>query len=107
MIGIINAVVNAAGTKSNPACVAVQPRIDCVYNGIIKVDPYKPKPRMNDKIVPTRRLPFFSTLRFTTGLRKVNSRQIKKKALKKLITAKVVIVLLLNQSSSWPFSRMY
>src|SRR4029078_12848312 len=107
MIGIINAVVSAAGTKSKPACVAVHPRRDWVYKGIINVDPYKPKPSMNDKIVPTRRLPFFRTRKLTTGLRKVSSRQIKKNALKKLITERTTIILLLNQSSSCPFSKIY
>ena len=45
----MNAVVNAAGTISIPACVAVQPSVACVYNGIINVEPYKPKPSINER----------------------------------------------------------
>ena len=39
IIGIINAVVNAAGTISRPACSAVQPNVLCVYSGIMNVEP--------------------------------------------------------------------
>ena len=77
-MGIIKAVVNAAGTISIPACCAVHPKIDWVYSGIIKVEPYKPKPMIKERIVPTRRLLFFSTRNSTIGFLKRNSRQIKK-----------------------------
>src|SRR4030095_6799774 len=73
----------------------------------MNVDPYKPKPSINNKLVPTRRFQFFSALKFTTGLRKVNSRHIKKKAPKKITTPRVVTTLLLNQSSSCAFRRIY
>src|SRR5436190_24035590 len=71
------------------------------------VEPYKPKPMINDSMVPTRRFPFFNTLNCTTGFRNVNCLHTKKKAPNTAITVRIMMVLLLNQSSSWPFSRMY
>src|SRR5258705_7065900 len=103
----MNAVVNAAGTNNRPASVADHPNIDCVYNGMMNVEPYKPNPRMNDNIVPTRRLPFFKTFNCTIGLRKVVSLQIKNKAPNVAITESTTIISLLNQSSSCPFSSIY
>ena len=106
-MGIMNAVVNAAGTKSNPACVAVHPRIDCVYKGMMNVEPYKPKPRMKDMIVPIRKFPLLNTLKLTTGFLKIVSRQMKKKQPSVLKTVRIVMVLSLNQSFSCPFSKTY
>src|SRR5437868_5639149 len=103
----MNAVVKAAGTKSNPAWVAVHPRIDWVYNGMMNVEPYKPKPRIKDIIVPILKFPLPNTFKFTIGFRNVVSRQMKKKQPSALNTARMVIVLLLNQSSSCPFSNTY
>src|SRR5450432_1808548 len=62
---------------------------------------------IKDKRVPTLRLPFFNTRSSTTGFRKVNSRQRKKKKPKNATTDKDVITLSLNQSSSCPFSKTY
>src|SRR5437762_5519991 len=107
MIDIMNAVVNAAGTNSNPACVAVQPSMDCVYNGIMNVELYKPKPRMKDMIVPNLKFPLLNTFKLTTGFRNIVSRQMKKKQPSALSTARTVIVLSLNQSLSCPFSKTY
>ena len=67
IIGIIKAVVSAAGIISMPDCMAVHPKILCVYKGIIKVEPYKPNPRIKDIKVPMRKLPFFKTLSSTIG----------------------------------------
>ena len=92
---------------SIPDCVAVHPNDPCVYSGIIKVDPYNPKPMINDRIVPTRRLPSFNTRNSTMGLGVVNSLQIKKKRADALVTVNRVMVGSLNQSSSCPRSSTY
>jgi hypothetical protein len=47
IIGIIKAVVIEPGINNKPASVAVHPKMDCVYIGIINVEPYKPKPSMS------------------------------------------------------------
>src|SRR6476660_3064584 len=107
MIGIIKAVVNAEGIISIPACCAVHPSVACVYKGIIKVEPYKPKPMIKDNMVPTLRLPFCSTLNSTIGFLKLNSRQMKKNNPKTAVTVNSIMVPLLNQSSSCPFSNTY
>ena len=74
---------------------------------MIKVEPYKPKPMIKDKTVPTRRFPFLSTRNSTIGFLKLVSLQIKKNNPKKAATARYTITLLLNQSSSCPFSNTY
>jgi hypothetical protein len=51
-IGIIKAVVIEPGINNKPASVAVHPKMDCVYIGIINVEPYKPKPSMKAIRVP-------------------------------------------------------
>src|SRR5437763_6197817 len=107
MMGIMKAVIIAAGINNKPDWVAVQPSKLCVYKGIIKVELYNPNPRINERIVPTRRLPFFNTLRFTTGFLKVSSLQRKKKKPRIAVTVNKTIVESLNQSSSCPFSNTY
>ena len=73
----------------------------------MKVEPYNPKPMMKDKIVPTRRLPFFKTLNSTIGFFATNSLHIKKYKPDAAVMERMIIVLLLNQSSSCPFSNTY
>src|SRR5437868_852644 len=107
IIGIMTAVVNAAGTSNMPASWAVQPNIVWVYNGMMNVEPYNPKPMINESIVPTRRLLFFKTLSSTIGRRNTVSLQIKKYNPKKATIERRTMVELLNQSSSCPFSNTY
>ena len=107
IMGIIKAVVRAAGIISMPACSAVQPSALCRYSGTIKVLPYRPKPMMNERMVPMRRLPFFSTLRSTIGLSYVSSRHRKNTKPSTAVTVSKRMALLSNQSSSCPFSSTY
>ena len=107
IMGIIKAVVNAAGIINAPDCWAVHPSVDCVYKGIINVEPYNPKPMIKDKIVPTRKLPFFKTLNSTMGCFATNSLHTKKYKPSTAVMVKKIIVPLLNQSSSCPLSKTY
>src|SRR5665647_3610349 len=99
-MGIIIAVAIPEGMNNKPASRAVQPNMDWVYNGIINVEPYSPKPNKKERIVPTLKFPFLSTRNSTIGFLYVNSRQIKKKIPKTAVTDKRTIILSLNQSSS-------
>jgi hypothetical protein len=67
MAGIIKAVVIDPGSNK-PASVAVQPKMDCVYMGIINVELYNPKPRIKAIKVPILKFPSFRTLKFTMDI---------------------------------------
>ena len=103
----MKAVVKAAGMNRAPDCVAVHPNMDCVYTGMIKVEPYNPNPKINENMVPILKLVLFKTLRSTIGFLVVNSLHIKKKTPNTVKINRVVIVLLANQSSSCPRSKIY
>jgi hypothetical protein len=79
MNGIMNAVFNAAGTKSRPPACRPYRRIGLRDIRNDECRTVQTKPRMNDMMVPIRKFPdCLITFRLTIGFRMSNSRQMKK-----------------------------
>ena len=55
--GISTAVVSVAGIITNRPGLQSN-KGSLVYKGIINVEPYKPNPKIKERMVPVRRLPF-------------------------------------------------